>query len=362
VAAGRRVVTTMLDSFWRAERRRLITELTQANAVTLSATETDNAVTVLDEALAFDQTRIAVRIDIGHLVSPHLVALEIARRTGSVLAGGEDLFVIPAQSRTPEQTVDLLEIRRTLGQAALALDGEEADDAVVVSSALEALEHHAAGVGLRPVLALIGPERALIDSKLGDLLWSMRGTAQRLPQLVVVLCGGPGVPELTSDKRRAFYGWGTEITLGSPDLNLLSAEIERRLRTVQMLESAEQSAAHIAELSQGSISTAEQLTERLITRILERQAVDVPTVWQELLAVQRPRLRTLAAATASLHTLAIPICTTIATYQSPYQTAVGYPSTISRAIIALRAAGIIDRRGPRSWRIVDPLFQTWLAS
>jgi hypothetical protein len=354
-------MTTILDSFWRAERRRLITELAEENAVTLSATETENAVTLLDEALAFDPTRISVRIDIGHLVSPHLVAVEIARRTGSVLAGGTDLFVVPAQSRTQEQTVDLLEVRRLLGQAAQALDGEDADDGVVASAALEALERHGARLRVRPVLALIGPERALIDNKLGDLLWSMRGTAQRLPRLVVVFCGGPGVPELTGDKRRAFYGWGTEITLGSPDLMLLSTEIERRLRPVQPL-APEQSAAHIAELSQGSISTAEQLTERLVAHILARQAVDVPTVWKELLAVHRPRLRTLAAATASLHTLAIPICIAIARHQSPYQADVGYPSTISRAIIALRAAGIVDRRGPRSWRIVDPLFQSWLAA
>jgi hypothetical protein len=355
-------MTNMLDNLWRAERRRLITDLAEENAVTVSATETENAVTVLDEALAFDATRIAVRIDIARLVSPHLVAVEIARQTGSILADGTDLFALPAQSRTPEQTVDLLDIRRILGQAALALDGEDADDGVVVSAALQALDHHGAGLGMRPVLALIGPERALIDTKLGDLLWSMRGTAQRLPQLVVVFCGGPGVPELTGDKRRAFYGWGTEITLGSPDLMLLSTEIERRLRPVLPPETAEQSAAHIAELSEGSISTAEQLTERLVAHVLDRRAVDVPTVWQELLAVHRPRMRTLAATTASLHMLAIPICITIARHQSPYQTDVGYPSTISRAITALRAAGIVDRRGPRSWRIVDPLFETWLAA
>jgi hypothetical protein len=317
---------------------------------------------VLDEALAFDLNRIAVRVDIGHLVAPHLVAIEIARQTGSVLAGGTDLFALAAQSRTPEQTVDLLEIRRTLGEAARALDGEEAEDSAVVSSALRALERHGAGVGTRAVLSLIGPERALIDSMLGVLVWSMRGTAQRLRQLVVVFCGGPGVPELTGDKRRAFYGWGTAIALGTPDLDHLGAEIEERLRMVQPPEGAGQSAVQIAELSQGSISTAEQLTERLVAHILDRQAVDVPAIWRELLAMHRPRLRTLAAATASLHTLAIPICIAIATHQSPYQTELGYPSTISRAIIALRAAGIIDRRGPRSWRIVDPLFQTWLAT
>src|SRR5262249_11609350 len=106
----------------------------------------------------------------------------------------------------------------------------------------------------------------------------------------------------------------------------------------------------------------EQLTELLSAHILAREAVDVPIVWKELLAVHRPRLRTLAAATANLHTLAIPICIAIARDQSPYQADVGYPSTVSRAIIALRAAGIVDRRGPRSWRIVDPLFRTWLAA
>jgi len=351
---------SLLAGLWRAERRQLTAELDGASAVTLSAAEAENAVAILDEVIASGEPRPVMRVDVGRTGGARQTALAIAYQAAVALADGEDLLAVGSPHRTAEQTARLLEVRRALGEAFGALDGSDVDDPTIVSAALDAFARHSLRAGQRGLLVLIGAERALVDKNLAKLLWSIRGAAQRLSGLTLVFCGGPGVSELTSDPKAAFYGWGTEIALGTPDTKSLTGEIELRLRRVQTADDAARSAQLISDRAGGSVSVAEQLADVFTLRILSRDAIEVSGAWTELLAQHAPRLRVLAATTAELHKLALPVAIAIAHDQSPYQTTGGYNSTIARTITTLRAAGVIDRRGQRQWRIVDPLFAAWL--
>lgn len=349
------------DALWLPERRALSAALAEANAITLRAAEAEAAVGVLDQVLAETGARPVVRIDVGRSALPSITVRELAHQTALILADGDDLLAIAPERRSSAQTRRLLTLRRELAPAFALLDGDEVDQPLVVSACLEALDTLAQQLGRPALLVLIGAERALIDKQLMQVLWELRATAQTLPRLTVLFCGGPGVSELTEGSKAAFYGWGQQITL-AVDPKAVEEILGRRLSTVQNERDAAGSARWIAKFSGSSISVAQQLADQITLHVLEREPIDAPSAWDELARQHAPRLRVLAATTAASSVQSLPVATTIAHGRQPYTTDGTYDAAIRRALTVLTAIGVADRTGPRRWQIVDPFFAAWLRS
>jgi hypothetical protein len=347
----------LLESLWVPERQRLVSEIDNSNAVTVSAAEGEIALSVVNDALKASPERPVARVDFARLVTPEAAAGHLAREVAGIITGDPKVLTRKSAQLSADETRRLLDARRMLGPAFEVLDGDSGQPDEVAVQGVQALAAHSQRVGQRPVLLLIGAERALVDDKLAQLMWPIRSAAQSIT-ITVVFCGGPAIGELTASKNAAFFGWGTELALGLPDPDAMQQAVLRELSEAFARPDSTLVAERITEYSQGVVSVAEQLTEMAMRT---EEPVDVDALWRDLVDQHGPRLRVLAAATASLHSQAIPVLTALARAEAPYASFPRNPSAVSRAITAMRVAGLIDRRGPRAWRLVDPLFAAWLA-
>lgn len=352
-------MSSLARDLWTAERARLLREVEEGTTVTVSAAEPAYAADLVHEVLGRTHVASAV-VDFTRLGEPSSVATDLVEEVAGLIVGQRSLLGGQARERLPEETKRLLEARRLLGDAFDRIDGKASNsDSRAAVTAMEALATWAEGEGLRPYLVLIGSERSLLVPRLGELMWAIRGAAQRLRGLGLIFCGGPGAAELTTNPEAAFYGWGINLRLLVPTLDLEHAIAARFARARVPAGPAARFAKEIAERSQGSISTADLLCDGLLAQAGE-QSPSIQRAWDQLVDRLASRNQALAAAVAGLHAIAVPIAIAIARGEPPYRSNRALSNKIARAINALRVAGVIDRERPGSWHIVDPVFAEWL--
>lgn len=355
----------IISRLWLNERGGLRRELAQSSALTLAAAEAEHAVWLLDEAIAELHDAPVIRLDFGRVGDVPRAAASMARQAILLDADDPDAFNTGEWARSQDQTITLLHARRRFGDLVdSAFDTTQSiEPAAVVNTAVAALSAAALERNTSGLLILIGAERWLVDKDLTQFLWQVRSSAQALaaPSSVrVVFCGGPFVSTARESAKSPFLGWGSEIDLGFPHRGQLSAALADRLATVYPTTDAERTAAAIVERADGCLSAAEDLCDLIVGHALDRDPVDLPRAWDELLARRAPRLRAQASAVAGLHTLALALLHAIAHGSAPY--AAGFPGTVTRALNELKAAGVIAYQGPRRYRLVDPLLAAWLTS
>lgn len=358
------------DSVWEtlraAETEHLLAVLDGGGAVTVSASEVDEALMVVQKALERRRDWTSAAVDVGLSATADRFAQALVAAVVTLVAGS-NTFATPPEARTREQTKAVIEARRLLGPTFEAFENRELSrsPAAAAADSLEALADFGTSHDERVFLVLVSADALLRDHSFSDVLWSMRGTAQGLPNLRLIFCGGPATPRLTSDKDAAFFGWGTTIELRSPTPAALRAAAISRLVTVLPAEIVEQAAADVLRITDGSRSAVRELVELTLGLAAQRPYVGLEIIdeaWSRLVEMNGARLRLLANGLTHVHRFALPVVLALLETGRPYTAADDARSrtSVARALLALEAAGFTERIGGRRWRLVDPLLAAWL--
>lgn len=186
------------------------------------------------------------------------------------------------------------------------------------------------------------------------LLWQVRGVHQRTRGLRLCLCGRPEAARAAHAKDGAFYGDGIWITVSPPALDVwlrVAADAWPQLNRAAMLSRLEailkvthqQPGSTVAMLAQDprlSVLDAEQAAAREYER-----AADI--------ALEQAR---------SVHRLGAHLLLQLAQRQGPYAAVPGGRTEVTRALRALRTAGLVTRHGRGDWRLTEPLLGAALVS
>jgi hypothetical protein len=210
-----------------------------------------------------------------------------------------------------------------------------------------------------------------------DYLWTLRGRLQQsIGSDYVVFAGGARSVDLIASKDAAFYGWGTEVSVGRLPVDLLQRHLYAFLRENQArlglgdrMPAAEATAlaANLAIASDGSSLLAQQLLDVLPLASLARPS-GVNMIQQfslthqamsTLLSLNAERLRAQARLVKDLSPNALQIAVALASQERPYAV-VQHPTEASRALTAMDESGIAVRVEGSRWILCDPLFASWL--
>lgn len=271
----------------------------------------------------------------------------------------------PAMSHLVALDESLMPSRsRSAGFTIHNLFGSEITDAVLHGSTLpddDDLLTHAIEVygALSDVLLIIdhldAPKRsARHPVDVDQLLWQVRGVHQRTRGLRLCLCGRPDAARGAHGKDGAFYGDGIWITVSPPARDVwlrVAADAWPQLNRAAMVGRVEailkvthqQPASTVAMFAQDprrSVLDAEQAAARAFER-----AADI--------ALEQAR---------SVHRLGAHLLLELAQRQGPYAAVPGGRTEVTRALRALRTAGLVTRHGRGDWRLTEPLLGAALVS
>jgi hypothetical protein len=246
---------------------------------------------------------------------------------------------------------------RSAGVMIHNLFGSEITDAVLHGSTLpddddlltQAIEVYGA---LTDVLLIIdhldAPKRsARHPLDVDQLLWQIRGVHQRNRGLRLCLCGRPDAARAAHGKDGAFYDDGIWITVSPPARDVwlrVAADAWPQLNRPAIVGRVEailkvtdrQPASTVAMFAQDprpSVLDAEQAAARAFER-----AADI--------ALAQAR---------SVHRLGAHLLLELAQRQGPYAAVPGGRTEVTRALRALRTAGLVTRHGRGDWRLTEPL-------
>lgn len=191
------------------------------------------------------------------------------------------------------------------------------------------------------------PPRHPVD--LDHLLWQIRSVHQRNPTLRVCLCGRSEAADHVRSEDAAFYNDGIWLTITPPGADVWQhvARAAWRKPNNRRLES-------ILELTEGQPAS----TIALLARDTSISIADVIAQTTDAFATTADRTVQHAR---SLHRLGAHLLMVIARNERPYSAVPGGRAEVTRALAALRAAGLVSKRGRGEWRLTEPLVAIALA-
>lgn len=310
--------------------------------------------------------RRVARVIVGECSSDAELANAFIRAAGQALIGEPALAWLPVEQLSPEHSRIALDLRRAL-RIHGAVEDHGADGDLPLMSVIGAVVPLIADAGAVLVVEsadelLTGPRGRFADA--GESLWTLRSTAQRLPELVIVLTGGPNAAALIEDDRQAFLGWGRTLYLDRvPEDRLAEAVVHAFNRSLDL-----RTATEIAALAEGAPWVAELVAQRILGDEIRTTATDSASpalpplgpaqVWSALVAQLAPTLELTLRAIAEAHRTAHAVAKALAWDDPPYS--VGSPSDVNRALRALHRTAHVERAGKRAWRLCDPLLAEWI--
>lgn len=245
---------------------------------------------------------------------------------------------------------DALAISRELGDlATVALDAHGAPPGLKTSTGavLEILGRMSRTRALSVVIEhLEAPSitaRHPVD--VGELLWQIRGVAQRRELLQVVFTARSSAVELATGPNAAFHGDGRWITLTPPDLALWT-------QVMDLLEEPADGLATCVELTGGHVPT-------MIRLLADTRARTHEGAWQafdDLSSQGIPYAARCVEHARSLHRLGGALLVQLAHADRPYSAVPSArPKEVGRALAMLAHAGLVYQPAPRRWQVTDPL-------
>lgn len=180
-----------------------------------------------------------------------------------------------------------------------------------------------------------------------QLLWQLRSVHQRNASMRICLCGRREAAEDARRESAAFYSDGIWLTITPPTKDVWEYVARAAWPTLD------------PEALRGRVEQILKLTHAQPASTIAVFAQDVGLT--PLDAEQRAAEEFNTAATASLeharslHRLGAHLFYEIAQGQRPYSAVPGGKTEVTRALSALRAAGLLTSLGRGSWRLTEPL-------
>ena len=180
-----------------------------------------------------------------------------------------------------------------------------------------------------------------------QLLWQLRSVHQRNGSMRICLCGRREAAEDARRESAAFYSDGIWLTITPPTKDVWQYVARAAWPTLE-LDTLRGRVEQILKLTHGQpASTIAVLTQDVDLTPLEaehRAAEEFTGAAQASLEHAR-----------SLHRLGAHLFYEIAQGQRPYSAVPGGKTEVTRALSALRAAGLLVSHGRGRWRLTEPL-------
>lgn len=356
---------TMLQSALREQEvRRAASWIADGDFLVIHGPWPTEAAAVASAALASTDIPVAW-VAVGACADDADLARAFVRAVAGALVGEPRLLDLPTEQLKPDQARAAQRLRRALvARADAGADDDPAEPtpapvAATVGAVLPLIAAQRAVLVLEDADALVAARRF---SQGNAVLWAIRSVAQRGARLGIVLTGGPSADALSDDPEQAFLGWGRSIYLERPSH-------DRMVRALEDLFGERfpgRVLDEVAMASEGAPWAAEAIVERLYASLALRESGDygfewrlgARPAWHALVEASAESLDATSRLVGELHRAAYAVCQALAWDRPPYS--VASASDVNRAINALHAKAIIERAGPRSWRLCNPLFAEWL--
>jgi len=179
-----------------------------------------------------------------------------------------------------------------------------------------------------------------------ELLWQIRGVAQRRELLQVVITARSPAVEIATGRHGAFHGDGHWIGLTAPDQ-------AQWMQVFELLGNADSGGLRTCVgLTAGHVPTM----IRLLADSRSRTPDGAGRAFEDLTVQSIPYAARCVEQARSLHRLGGVLLVHLAHADRPYAAVPSArPKDIGRALDMLAHAGLIHQPAPRRWRVTDPL-------
>lgn len=195
----------------------------------------------------------------------------------------------------------------------------------------------------------------------------MRAVLQESPAVTCLFAGSVQhmMRDLLASEHRAFYQWGAWFELGTIDVETWRKGLARRAARAGV-RFERLALDRLVELGEGQARTTMLLAQQTYLAALaeERDEVDLATVEVGMEQAMNADVAAHQAVVDQIRLIgrrALDVAVRIALGEPPYGT--GSPNTAKRAIDALFAQGLVERRGTvgrGGWVVPDPLLRRYL--